>query len=269
MIIRKCFTVNPNRTKEEIADYERMLKENKYVGVEIFYPYRKTQEEIETYKNAIMTYLKYNPEMVCHLPYGADSNLATYENLEEVMSRMKKAMDFASLFGVKKLTLHPGSCDGTLERADAINLCAKNVKELCKYADQYGMTVMLENLIGTQELMRTPEEYFEIKEKVNEPNLKFIFDVAHFHASQFDNGDVQGILDFVEKVKNDLYHLHISDNDGNRDMHARIGVGNIDFVSYFKKLDEVGYTGLFSSEVLYNDSADLEMTANDMEKQKA
>ena len=76
------------------------------------------------------------------------------------------------------------------------------------------------------------------------------------------------ILDFVEKTKEDLYHLHISDNDGNRDMHAAIGVGNIDFKTYFKKLDEVGYKGLFSSEVLYNTSNDLENTAKSFDNQK-
>ena len=39
--MRKCFTVNPNRTKEEIAAYEVLLKNNIYQGVEIFYPYKK------------------------------------------------------------------------------------------------------------------------------------------------------------------------------------------------------------------------------------
>ena len=265
-MIRKCFTVNPNRTKEEIASYEEMLSSGVYQGVEIFYPYRKKIEDIKTYQEAIMSYLKYNPEMVCHLPYGVDGNLATYQNLEQALMWIKDAIKFASLFGVKKATLHPGFCDGTLDRSDAIRLCAQNIKALCQYAKGFNIIIMLENLIGEQELMRTPEEYFELKALVGEDNLKMIFDVAHFHASKFCQ-QTQDILDFVEQVKDDLYHLHISDNDGTRDMHAAIGVGIIDFKAYFKKLKEVGYEGLYSSEVLFNSPADLLSTAQSMDQQ--
>ena len=49
-MIRKCFTVNPNRTKEEINSYEVLLEKGIYVGVEIFYPYQKSLEHIEMYK---------------------------------------------------------------------------------------------------------------------------------------------------------------------------------------------------------------------------
>ena len=265
--MRKCFTVNPNRTKEEIASYEVLLKDDIYQGVEIFYPYKKDAKTIEEYKAAIFSYLKYKPEMVCHLPYGVDGNLATYQNLEQALVWIKDALLFASYFGVQKATLHPGFCDGTLERSEAIKLCASNVKALCQYAKTLGITIMLENLIGEAELMRTADEYFELKAMVDEDNLKMIFDVAHFHASAFCH-NTQDILAFVDKVKDELYHLHISDNDGKRDMHAGIGVGNIDFRAYFRKLDEIGYHGLYSSEVLFNTVDDLMFTARAMDEQK-
>ena len=61
-MIRKCFTVNPHRTIEEINSYEVLLKEGIYQGVEIFFPYQKTKEQQEIYLNGIKTYLKYNPD---------------------------------------------------------------------------------------------------------------------------------------------------------------------------------------------------------------
>ena len=260
-MIRKCFTVNPNRTKEEIASYRPLLEDGIYVGVEIFYPYKKKKEEIAIYKEAIESYLPLKPEMVCHLPYGEDGNLATTIDHDIIMDRQFKAIEFASLFGVKKLTLHPGSVGSDLSRRDAISYCAKNIKEICQFAKKYNMYVMLENLIGPQELMRTPEEYFEIKRLVNEENLRFIFDVAHFHASQFDDGKTERILDFIDQIKDDLMHIHVSDNDGTRDMHAPIGSGNIDYASYFAKLQKMGYVGLYSSEVLFNSADDLRLTS--------
>ncbi len=265
-MIRKCLTINPNRTKEEIESYKSLLSDKIYSGVEIFYPYRKKEEERNIYIKAVNEYLEIpDVEMVCHLPYGADSNLATLVDIEEIMDRFKKAIDFSFLFGVKKLTLHPGSHDHTVTRDEAIKLCAKHVKELCQYASKYQMTVMLENLIGTDELMRTPEEYYELKALVNEPNLKFIFDAAHFYCSNFCH-TTDDIISFLHKVKEDLVHLHISDNDGTKDMHARLGVGTIDYSKYFKELSKIGYTGLYSSEVLFNTKEELRRTASDMDE---
>ena len=38
--MRKCFTINPNRSVEEIKSYEEnLVKTNIYQGCEIFYPY--------------------------------------------------------------------------------------------------------------------------------------------------------------------------------------------------------------------------------------
>lgn len=266
-MIRKCYTINPNRTKEEIANYKELLLTKEYVGVEIFYPYRKTKEEIETYQNAVLEYQEIlNVEFVCHLPYGPDSNLASYQNIEEIMDRFKKAIDFANIFGVKKLTLHPGFNDSTLTRLESIKTAAMHIKELCQYAKKYDMVVMLENLIGEKELMRTPEEYFEIKELIQESNLKFIFDAAHYYASKFCQ-NTDDIIVFLHKVKNDLTHLHISDNDGTKDMHARIGLGTIDYSKYFKELAKINYTGLYSSEVLFNSVDELRQTAIDMDRE--
>lgn len=267
-MIRKCYTINPNRTKEEIKNYQFLLEKGIYQGVEIFYPYRKTLEEIETYKNAILEYKKINNvEFVCHLPYGNDSNLATLKDIDEIMDRFRRAIDFANAFGVKKLTLHPGFHDFTVDRTKAIKLAAEHIKQLCQYASQYNMYIMLENLISDNELMRTTDEYFELKDLISEKNLKFIFDVAHFHCSKFCS-NTNDIITFLHAVKDDLMHLHISDNDGTKDMHARIGVGIIDFNTYFNELERIGYKGLYSSEVLFNSADDLLQTAIDMDNAK-
>lgn len=262
-MIRKCFTVNPNRTIEEINSYEVLLKDGIYQGVEIFYPYLKTKEQQEIYLSGIKSYLKYNPEMVCHLPYGKANNLASYENLEVIMERYYNAIDFASRVGCKKLTLHPGEYDGTISKSDALNLMISNIKKLCLYAAKYDMTVMLENLIGEIEFMKTPEDYLEYKQMINEPNLKMIFDVAHYHTAHIkENKD---IVRFITIIGDDLYHLHISDNDGTRDAHGPIGSGTIDFKTYFKALKLMNYEGLYSSEVLFNTPNDLLNTANNMD----
>lgn len=260
-MIKKSFTVNPNRTKEEINDYKKLLIKGIYQGCEFFYPFDKSQKYQEEYINNLKEYLVYDVEFVCHLPYGGKNNLATYNNLNVVMKRLKDGIVFASNLPVKKLTLHPGELDGTLSKSDAIKLACQNIKELCIFASKYEMTVMLENLVGSNELMKTEEEYLEMKKLINEPNLKFIFDVAHYHSSNQPVDYKKDIKGFIRTLKDDLWHLHISDNDGTHDAHAKLGDGNIDFEEYFKTLNEIGYNGLISSEVLFYTSDDLINTA--------
>ena len=238
--MQKSFTVNPNRTPDEIASYRILLEKGLYQGVEIFYPYKKTAQEKEAYFKSIKEYLTFNPTIVCHLPYGNDGNLATKVNLAQAISWIKEAIVFSAPLGVKRCTLHPGSCDHTLSRDAAIKLAAANIKEICQFAKKYDMTIMLENLIGEDELMRTPDEYFALKKLIGEDNVRMTFDVAHFHASAFCRQE-DDIINFLEAARDEIWHLHISDNDGTRDMHAQLGVGCIDFKRYFQKLKEIGY----------------------------
>lgn len=261
-MIKLSFTINPNRTIEEIRSYKQLLAEGIYQGCEIFFPYNKTEEEQLVYLNGVKEYLKYTNDFVCHLPYGGENNLASFVKLDQTMKRIKDAIIFSSNLPVKKLTLHPGYMDGTLEYDDAFNLMVKNIKELCIFARKYDMTIMLENLIGKQEFMKSKEDFFLMKSLINEPNLKLIFDVAHYYCSHIE--EEKDIKDFILSTKDDLMHLHVSDNDGTRDKHARIGTGTIDYQLFFDTLNSIGYDGLCSSEVLFNTVEDLKQTACDV-----
>lgn len=267
-MIRKCFTINPLRTSEDIKSYEEnLVKTNIYQGCEIFFPYSVSEMQKRNYINSVKALEKYpNFEIVCHLPYGADNNLATMVDLDRTMDRFYEAIDFADIFGVEKLTLHPGSLDHTLTKEEAEFLAARNIKKLCQYASKYNMVVMLENLVGQDELAKTPEEMQELIDNVNEPNIKFIFDCAHYHASYQEIPSKKDISNFAFIMRDDLCHLHLSDNNGKSDQHAALGKGTIDFVSYFRTLKMINYQGLYSSEVLFNDYQDLINTAKKMDE---
>ena len=264
-MIRKCFTINPHRTKDEILSYEEnLIKTNIYSGCEIFYPYNVSEEQYNDYIQAVKSYLKYDSfEIVCHLPYGAMNNVATYKDLDETMTRLKKGIDFASLFNVTKLTYHPGNLDGSLSRVEAIELAIKNIRELALYAKKYNMIFMIENLIGEQELCAKLEETKYFLESLKDCDVKLIFDCAHCHVAY--KGDNNAIFDYLNTLGDYLSHIHVSDNHGLRDEHAPLLSGTIDYVKYFEWLKQHGYKGLYSSEVLFKDYNDLIKTSNSMD----
>lgn len=264
-MIRKCFTINPHRTLDEILSYEEhLVKTNIYQGCEIFYPYNTTLEQFENYKKGINNFLKYdNFEIVCHLPYGAQNNVATYVNLDETMKRLLAGIDFASLFNVTRVTYHPGNLDGTMSRDDAIKLAIKNISILAKHAKKYNIIFMIENLIGEQELCAKIEETRYFLDELKDDNVKLIFDCAHAHCAY--KGEKEAVFNFLEEFKNQIYHLHVSDNHGLRDEHAPLLSGTIDYVRYFRRLKELNYNGLYSSEVLFKDYNDLIKTSNTLD----
>lgn len=260
--MRKCFTIIAQRPKEDILSFEeKLVKTNIFQGCEIFYPYNVSLEQKKMYSETIKNFTKYeNFEIVLHMPYAADSNVAIQS--EEVMLRLHEAIEFANNYGVKKLTLHPGFVTEGYTKEEAISISVKNVKELCEHAKKYNMVIMIENLVGKHELCLTEEEIDSYLKLVNKDNCKFILDCGHYNVAN-NNKDLK---DVVYKLKDYLVHLHLSNNYGVRDEHAKLDEGNINFKAYFKYLWDINYKGLYCSEVLYKDYQDLINTSKKIDE---
>lgn len=260
--MRKCFTVIAQRPKEDILSFEEhLVKTKEFQGCEIFYPYNVSLEQRKMYSETIKNFTKYEDfEIVLHMPYAADSNLAI--SSIEVMKRMHDAIDFANIYGVKKLTVHPGFETENYTREKAISISVKNIQELCDHAKKYGMVIMIENLVGKHELCLNEDEILNYLCLVNKDNCKFILDCGHYNVAN-NNKDLK---DVVYKLKDYLVHLHLSNNYGLRDEHARLDAGNIDFKAYFKYLWDINYKGLYCSEVLYKTYEDLLNTSKQIDE---
>ena len=79
--------------------------------------------------------------------------------------------------------------------------------------------------------------------------LKFVYDVAN--ASM-----VEPIIPGLERVKDHLAHVHLSDTDGKKWAHSPVGMGMIDFSSIAKKLEEIHFSGVSILETTYGEDPD-------------
>lgn len=255
--MKKCFTINPNRTIDEIRSYHPLFAGDIYQAIEIFYPYNLDQERIDLYTkgiNELLTNFK-NLEVVMHLPFGPNNNLCDLDNFNEILKIMKAGMDYSNQFGIKKLTLHLGVVNKSLDRSIYLNHINAVLIDLCSHAKKYGMFVMIENMPGIGELGYSPMEILEIIKSVNMNNLKFILDTGHANVSDYD------IDEYLNLLKEYLMHLHLSDNSGVRDEHAKLGVGNIDFYAFVKILKKINYKELYCLEILFNTVDELKINA--------
>ncbi len=246
--IKKCFTINQHRTTEEFRTYEKLIQDNVFQAIEIFYPYDKTEEEQDIYRQNVLNLMKYNIEIVLHLPFGFRSDLGDEEQYEIVVQRLKDAIDFSRQFNINKYTLHLGSFKiHSKGRKYYLDKSVETVKILSDYC--YPGNIMIENMPAENELGYSPDEIKEIIERSNRSNVKFILDFGHANVSDYS------INEYIDKLGMYLYHTHISNNDGTRDQHKPISEGNIDFKKVFKLLSE--YNELYCLEIIYHTDNDL------------
>ena len=261
--MKKCFTINQMRKRENFIDYMRLLDNDIYQAIEIFYPYNQSQEQIKQYTNSVLEiHEKYpNVELVLHLPHSIYNGLCLDEHLNTGSKEIMMAgMKYASLFGIKKLTLHLGHIDKAIDRSGYYEKVSLVLKELCEYASLFNQVIMIENMPGSNELGYSPEELLTIIKLTNKDNLKFIFDTGHAHVSEYDD------FSYLYLLKDYLYHIHYSDNDGTRDAHTRVGSGTYDFKKHFEVLKEINYQELHCMEILHQNADDLIEIVNDIKQ---
>lgn len=258
--MKKCFTINCMRKEEDFIGYNYLLENNFYQGIEIFYPYNVSEEQKLFYTNEIRKIHKKFPnvEIVMHLPHGHKNSL-TDEFCLESMQLMKNAILYTKEFDTKKLTLHLGSVKKEKDRSLYIDEIAIVLKELCDFAGEYGMNVMVENMPGNGELGFDPDELLAIFIKTDKENIKFILDTGHAYVSG------RPLTEYVYKLKDYLYHMHFNDNDGGCDQHKRMHLGTIDFNELFKALSDVNYNELHCMEVIFKEYKELIDFAGDLE----
>ena len=250
--MKKCFTINCMRKEEDFKGFFLLLESGMYQGVEIFYPYNVSEEQKDFYtKNINYIFSNYKGvEIVMHLPHGHKNSL-TNEFKDSSMELMKNSIEYTKQFNTKKLTLHLGSVNKDEDRSEYVKDIIPTLQELCDFASQYNMNVMVENMPGDGELGFSPNELLTIFKNVDRKNIKFILDTGHAYVSGYP------LTEFVYLLKDYLYHMHFNDNDGSCDQHKRMHLGTIDFDSLFKALSDINYSELHCMEVIFHNYKDL------------
>ncbi|MBN1549928.1 sugar phosphate isomerase/epimerase [bacterium] len=128
------------------------------------------------------------------------------------------------------------------------SLWEKTIETLLKKANDLEITLMLENTLNTADHHRVMNDLFK-----QFPELAFHLDIGHANL----NTQVNLTPYFLQKYKNRLCHVHLSDNfGGNRDLHLPICSGSIPYANIISQLKKSGYDGsitleIFSSERQY------------------
>ncbi|UCD45885.1 MAG: sugar phosphate isomerase/epimerase [Candidatus Bathyarchaeota archaeon] len=179
-----------------------------------------------------------------HAPY-TDVNLAADDPSirSVILERITASIRWASMLEARVLVFHPGNSTA-IERytpglAWRINL--ESVDHILSCADRYGVKAMIENVPEPFPYVMKSVDDFERFYDETERDAEMVLDVAH--------ANIRGeTLSFIGRFSDAIGHVHVSDNNGDSDVHLQLGKGSIDWAETISALKGVGYDGWITVE---------------------
>ncbi len=217
-----------------------------YQGDREFTDTLTTENLIEARKYAENKGLYFNQS---HAPFA--SSFADADKTAKRFDEIVKAMQRASVLGVKNIIVHP--CQH-LEYADKGNpekLFDMNMEffsKLLPYCNELNINIAIENMwqptggIINHSTCSAPEEFIRYIDTLNNPRFVACLDIGHSALVRQDTAE------FIEKLGHRLKALHVHDVDGNHDLHTLPYYGGINWQKVIKALKDINYQGEFTFE---------------------
>lgn len=167
----------------------------------------------------------YGLRYALHAPF-ADINIAAYDAFvrETVLRRLEASIRWASALGVEALVFHPGA-KGAMELfypGIAWRMNLESVRRLLKFARDYGVSAMIENVPEPFPfLLKSVEDFERFYDEVG-LDVMMVLDIAHASL----RGETE---EFIRRFRGRMGHIHVSDNLGGSDEHLQLGEGSIDW----------------------------------------
>lgn len=236
-------------SKYSIERFFEEAERNGYDAVEIagFRPHAFPLDIINGgYKKINRLKEKYNLPIISYAPENTGSPYSlVYEDKnmnDESLDYFKKSLDAAKLIGAEYCMFavnHPGYAR---DKEKVKNLVLNNFKELSRYAEKIGQTIILEPVTPFEGTIVTSSDDAKwFLENVNSDRFKVMLDLA----CPLTVGEP--ISEYFEKMGENVKHIHFIDAFSNSEDHLIPGDGEMDFeriVSYLKRINYNGYLSL-------------------------
>lgn len=143
---------------------------------------------------------------------------------KESIRQTKAAIDLIKELNGEIITIHPPKTPSRIPQVKEhiFQLAKEAISEINQYGEGKGITVALENC-GV-EFNDWEENLDDFLRLVDECAVSVCLDVGHAHCSW-------GLEKTIEALKEKIKCIHISDNNGTKDEHLPVGMGNINFQS--------------------------------------
>ena len=182
--------------------------------------------------------------------YGEDGLCFTHperEVRELAIQRIKSHIDLgATLRAQVILGLIRGKVEPPVGRVQAYEWLVEALKECAAYAESKGVRLAMEPINRYEtNLIETVAEGIELIDHIGSDAFGLLLDTFHMNIEE------PSIEDSIRAAGDRIFHFHVADSN-----RWYPGAGHVDFQRIVQVLDDVGYSGFLSAEILPLPDAD-------------
>ncbi len=165
---------------------------------------------------------------------------------EAVDRYLEGNIDLARRLGGHGVVVH-GGYHFSSAREERMTASLERLRRATGYAEQAGVTLLLENLNFEPEaaeihyLAHNVAECRYYFDAISSDRFGWAFTVNHAHLVP---EGIDGFLDAFGLSR--IGEVRLADNSGDREVHLNPGEGNIDFQAVFRRLESSGYRGFYT-----------------------
>ncbi len=158
----------------------------------------------------------------------------------KAIQRIKDQMNLATDIGGPQVIigLIRGTVKSGIDKDKAENYFVQSIAECLEYKPEVTLTLEPINRYETN-LYNDTRSAMEVIDKIGQPNLKMLVDTFHMNIEEKD------IIESILHAKGYISHVHFADSN-----RWAPGCGHIDFSEILDALEEIGYEGAVSAEIL-------------------
>jgi L-ribulose-5-phosphate 3-epimerase len=184
----------------------------------------------------------------------------------DVVSRsvagMETSLRNAALWGADTVLLVPAVVDATTSYRDAWTRSQQVIRErLLPLARELKVIVAVEEVWN--KFLLSPLEFARYVDELDSPWLKAYFDVGNVVFYGYPQDWIRALGPRIAKVHLKDFHL---DRPNGRFAWTNLGDGDIDWLDVRRAFDDVGYRGVFTTEVAAGDAAYLKDLAGRVDR---
>jgi len=185
-----------------------------------------------------------NLKFVVHAPWAGVNIANPCPTLRRaILKRLTQSIVVAGRLDCSLWLFHPGSRTGlsTIYPGKDWQLNLESVRTLLNVARREGVNVAIENTPEPfPSLMKSADDFQRFYQDLND-DIGMVLDVAHANL----NNQIQ---EFIKQFSKKIVHMHVSDNNGESDLHLGIGTGNIDWTFVARLVKGEDYNNLIVIE---------------------
>jgi sugar phosphate isomerase/epimerase len=181
---------------------------------------------------------------ICGL-YGPETDFASSDAgvRANALAYVRSCVDFAERVGAEAISLTPTACMKIRPEAEIeteLGWAVQGVRAAGEYAGEHGVRIAVEPWNRYENyLINTVAQSLAFVERVGLDSVGCMADTFHMAIEEVSSADA------IRLAGKRLYHVHFADSN-----RAAPGCGHTDFAPIVAALEEIGYTGYVSFELL-------------------